>query len=667
MNRETFKTLAAIVPEVTFTTKKWMIDICMSWDENHKLDNVDEDQHFTAFAGGKWFYDEEITRAIARKADYLECSDGNGWTIWFGRYCTEAAFEQAFDEGFRWSLECDAEFGELTDEQLDTVAECGIELDFADRNREWNAKAEQEATEQEAQEAPKAHHTIYTDCTPAWTPTFSYDVSHARTEAEQSAIIERATATQSDAPASESVEDENWFCGDAPTDPDTANQDADTAALTRTAEDALYHQRAAEQAADKAKKRGPISFIISLLFIILFIGGAATVAHALTTTAGALNMPATATGETVMATRIDKKQTTTTTATATAPATAAPATATPTTPAPATQPPATATAPEQPTATPKAPTLAELLAKVAEAQKDAKTAPQTQEAPQATKETLSLKTALKRALMAPKTGTTECVIYSTLYAAIRIEEVTTPAPVTETPKDATEEEAPAESKSAWTISQDARRVAFMRELRNVAKGRAYCEQITSLLSAIDQSDDDYLWKVASFTSLDAQLQKAIKDQFEGKGCTDAEREECRTALDPHAERVTLHTAAIETAAEALARTAPEWSPLLFEEAPAPATLRQAILELQYCIFPIDSSPRARVFRGLEGIDFKTLSTPEDYKTACKAASLRAGEPSMAIPPEARARIIQWRSGSVASTSATVTSTAARLAAVWGMD
>ena len=207
----------------------------------------------------------------------------------------------------------------------------------------------------------------------------------------------------------------------------------------------------------------------------------------------------------------------------------------------------------------------------------------------------------------------------------------------------------------------------MRELRNVARGRAYCEQITALLQAIDAVDDDYIWKTPAFTGLPKELQTAIKDQFESDACTDAEREECREALDPHSERVTLHQAAISTACETLARTAPEWTPLLFEETPAPATLRQAILELQYCIFPIDSSPRARVFRGLEGIDFKTLSTPEDYKTACKAASLRAGEPSTAIPPEARARIIQWRSGTVTTSSATVTSTAARLAQVWGMD
>lgn len=493
-----------------------------------------------------------------------------------------------------------------------------------------------------------AHHTIYDACTPAWSPIFAYDVSHARTIEEQAEWLERATQP-TDAPAAETVWEESWYCGDTTTiDVDTASQEADTAALTRGAEDRLYHQRAAERAAQKAKKRGPLAFIITTLFILFISLGAGTAAHALTTTAGALTAPATATGD-IMATRIEKQTT------KPAPAPAQP-TATPTAP----------TTPAQPTATPKAPTLAQLLAKALEAQKDAKTAPQDAPQPQTAKESITLKTALKRALMAPKTGTTECVIYSTLYAAIRIEEVTTPAPA-ETPKDATEEAQDDENKCAWTISQDMRRVAFMRELKNVSRGRAYCEQITALLNGIDAVDDDYLWKTAAFIGLPEDLAKAIKAQFASKECTEQERQECREALDPHSERITLHRTAIETAAEALARQAPEWSPLLFEEQPAPATLRQAILELQYCIFPIDSSPRARVFRGLEGIDFKTLSTPEDYKQACKAASLRAGEPSAAIPPEARARIIQWRSGTVTSTATATTTTAARLAAVWGMD
>ena len=501
-----------------------------------------------------------------------------------------------------------------------------------------------------------------------WTPVFTYDISHARTEAEQADMIERATATQTDAPAAETAEDESWFCGNAtaPTDPDTANQEADTARLTRTAEDALYHQRAAEQASERAKRRPITSFIITLIILIMCIFSAGTIAHALTTTAPALTTAdATAiTGEEVMATRIDNKKQTPKPATATAPAETAPTATAPAETAPTAT--APTQAPEQATApTTATPTLAQLLARALEAQKDAKTATETPKEAQTSKETLSLKTALKRALMAPKTGTTECVIYSTLYASIRIEEVTTAQPA-ETPAEATEEAQDA-GKRAWTIATDTRRIAFMRELRNVARGRAYCEQVTALLQAIDQTDDDYLWHIPAFTGLPEDLKKAIKSQFEAKECTDAERDECRTALDPHAERVTLHQAAIETAAEALARTAPEWAPLVYEETPAPATLRQAILELQYCIFPIDSSPRARVFRGLEGIDFKTLSTPEDYKAACKAASLRAGEPSTAIPPEARARIIQWKTGSVTTSATATTSTAARLAAVWGMD
>ena len=138
MTIDTFKKLAALVEEVSIDTKKHMIDIMMSWDETGHVDNVDEDQHFTAFTSGKWYYDEEITRTIARKADYLECSDGYGWAIFVGRYCDEETLEDAFEAGFGWSLECSAEFGELTNAQLDVVEECGVELEFASRCRQWN-------------------------------------------------------------------------------------------------------------------------------------------------------------------------------------------------------------------------------------------------------------------------------------------------------------------------------------------------------------------------------------------------------------------------------------------------------------------------------------------------------------------------------------------------
>lgn len=140
MMLETFKTLAALLDNAAFTTKKHMIDIMMSFDETGHIDNVDEDQHFTAYVNGQGFCDEEITRTIARKAEYLECSDGEGWTFYIGRFCSEAVLECAAENTIIWSLECDAEFGELTDAQLDTIEAAGVELEFAARNREWNAE-----------------------------------------------------------------------------------------------------------------------------------------------------------------------------------------------------------------------------------------------------------------------------------------------------------------------------------------------------------------------------------------------------------------------------------------------------------------------------------------------------------------------------------------------
>ncbi len=141
MTIDTFKKLAALVEEVSIDTKKHMIDIMMSWDETGHVDNADDDQHFSAFTSGKWYYDDEITRTIARRADYLECSNGYGWMIFVGRYCDEGTLEDAFEAGFGWSLECSAEFGELTSAQLDVVEECGVELEFAGRCRQWNDEA----------------------------------------------------------------------------------------------------------------------------------------------------------------------------------------------------------------------------------------------------------------------------------------------------------------------------------------------------------------------------------------------------------------------------------------------------------------------------------------------------------------------------------------------
>lgn len=467
--------------------------------------------------------------------------------------------------------------------------------------------------------------------------------------------------TPAPAPAPVAVDawEESWLCStEAPIDPDTVCQEADTAHLTRTAEDALFERCMRERAEKAAAARRPFAFIITIFFIIIIITGAGTLASAFTQTAPAL-AGAPATGESIMANKIEKPNRTpkpTTPAQPTAPQ------AQPTTPqaqqaTPATAPAAPATAPT--------PTLAELLARVAQAQKETQKPAEKPAEKAAEEKGVSLTRALKRALMGPKTGTTECVIYSTLYAAIRIEEVITPAPA-ETQEEESEEGASETSKRGWELATDARRVAFLRELRNVSRGRCYNESITHLLEAISSTDDDYLWETELFKSLDEELRTAIKERFEAAECTEEEREEARAGLDPQCMRVTLHTGAIRAACDALATAAPEWGPLVYEERPAPATLRTAILELQYCIFPIDSSPRARVFRGLDGIDFKSVSTPEDFREACKAASLRAGEPSPSIPPEARARIMQWRAGT-ATVSAAASTTAARLAAVWGMD
>ena len=94
MNADTFKKLAEIVSErgyiIDFDTKKHMIEICAEFDENGEI-NFDDDQHWTVHVGDKCYTDGEITRAILRKADYIEESSGNGWSFYHRPQCDDDA------------------------------------------------------------------------------------------------------------------------------------------------------------------------------------------------------------------------------------------------------------------------------------------------------------------------------------------------------------------------------------------------------------------------------------------------------------------------------------------------------------------------------------------------------------------------------------------------
>lgn len=143
MMLETFKTLAQIAEarnfQVGFDTKKHMIEVVASFDEDGQI-NYDNDCHWTIYVGETCYTDEEITPALLKKACYIEYSWGDGWSFYIGRNCTQAVLESAFENTLGWALECGAEFGELTDAQLDTIEAAGVELEFAARNREWNAE-----------------------------------------------------------------------------------------------------------------------------------------------------------------------------------------------------------------------------------------------------------------------------------------------------------------------------------------------------------------------------------------------------------------------------------------------------------------------------------------------------------------------------------------------
>ena len=158
MMLETFKKLAEIVSErgyiIDFDTKKHMIDILASFDEDGQI-NYDDDCHWTIYVGETCYTDEEITPALLKKACYIEHSWGDGWCFYIGRNCTQAILGSVFENTLGWALECGAEFGELTDAQLDTIEAAGVELEFAARNREWNAEeAAQAETVETKEEAP---------------------------------------------------------------------------------------------------------------------------------------------------------------------------------------------------------------------------------------------------------------------------------------------------------------------------------------------------------------------------------------------------------------------------------------------------------------------------------------------------------------------------------
>lgn len=153
---ETFKTLAQIAEarnfQVGFVTKKHMIEVMAEFDENGEI-NYNDDCHWTIWMNGECFSDEEITAAMLKKAALIEFSFADGWIYYIGRNCTQAQLEACFDGSIGWALECGAEFGELTDAQLDTIEAAGVELEFAARNREWNAEEAQEAAQAETVEA----------------------------------------------------------------------------------------------------------------------------------------------------------------------------------------------------------------------------------------------------------------------------------------------------------------------------------------------------------------------------------------------------------------------------------------------------------------------------------------------------------------------------------
>lgn len=98
MNAKEFKATALKCSDhysVDFCTKKEMLDWCTDCDGNVCV--LDNDTHVHAWVGNEFFSDERVTKAILRKADYIELSHTEGWMWYIGRNCAESVLDEAYE------------------------------------------------------------------------------------------------------------------------------------------------------------------------------------------------------------------------------------------------------------------------------------------------------------------------------------------------------------------------------------------------------------------------------------------------------------------------------------------------------------------------------------------------------------------------------------------
>lgn len=119
MKANQFKEIARLIEKsaqciVELITRSEMIDY-LAFDGSVP-GSINDDTHAYAFCGDEPFCDDEITPAIAKKADYIEYSWGDGWAFFIGRKASENALDDAFESTLGWWIDCRKDFGEMPED-----------------------------------------------------------------------------------------------------------------------------------------------------------------------------------------------------------------------------------------------------------------------------------------------------------------------------------------------------------------------------------------------------------------------------------------------------------------------------------------------------------------------------------------------------------------------
>ena len=104
-----------------FMTKKEALD-WLTFTES-RLDFIGDDEHVYVYCGENFYFDEEITPSILKKADYIEMSWGDGYMFYIGKNSDLEALEDAFWSSVGWHLNSMIEWDEMDESILKEIAD----------------------------------------------------------------------------------------------------------------------------------------------------------------------------------------------------------------------------------------------------------------------------------------------------------------------------------------------------------------------------------------------------------------------------------------------------------------------------------------------------------------------------------------------------------------